>query len=222
MRDGASLALSVTSSNVLCDELVMPTQRKLIGSSIQNTRHSLALQALEFLSARDQALMGTLARIVQGTSLQFGQKVAEAESATLEYKLALDGTAKGLRVHVAKHLVKTIVGFLNGSLLGDRQERLKRIVFGISDDLCVRGYTVSAKERDEIEQSVNMYLFAVHPRHLFQANVHWIPVLGEPLRYVLEVMVLRSQQDKDTIFAELGDKRKIQLRLGPATYTLVT
>ena len=210
-------------------QLVIPEQRKKIGSSIQHARYMLAIQTLQVLAARRPALMETLAHVIRGTSFQFGQTVTEEESDTLEYKMAEKDTAKALSMHITRHLCKAVVGFLNGPLLGDQQARVKRIVFGISDSLVVRGYQTNTYDRDHVEQHVQALLNTVQPRALFEAKVNWIPVLGAVSlptngeQYVMEVIVLRKEQKKEAeyvVFAENGDKKKIYIRLGPATYQL--
>ena len=207
----------------------IPVQRKRIGSSIHHARYCLIIQALQVLVARTSAItMERLAQVIRGTSLQFGQSVLEEESDTVEYKMADDDSLSALKLHLKRYLCSTAVGFLNGPLLGCKQDQVKRIVFGVTDDLIVRGYRLDLHARDYLEQRVNALLYNVSPRHLFEPQVNWIPVVGcseeaAEERFVMEVMIMRrniEEEDNKIIFAEKGEHGRIFIRLGPATYQL--
>lgn len=220
------LQLTIQKAN---GEQAIPPQRKRIGSSIHYARYCLIVQALQVLVSRTSAMtMEKLAQVIRGTSLQFEQTVLEEESDTVEYKMADDDRLAALRLHLKRYLCSTAVGFLNGPLLGNKHEEVKRIVFGVTDDLIVRGYRLDLHARDHLEQRVNSLLYNISPRHMFEAKVNWIPVVGCPEpeeRFVMEVMILRrnkeDEEEQETIvFAEKGDHDKIFIRLGPATYQL--
>ena len=206
------------------DGPVIPEQSKLIGSSIRHARYSVTVQALQVLAATTTTFtMDALAQVVRGSSLQYRQKVTEPESDTVEYKMAVSAR---LSRHITRYLCSTVVGFLNGPLLGQRQPVVKRIVFGIDDDLVVHGYRMNDHTRDLAEQQVNAILNTITPRDRFQAQTHWVPVVGSPYdgqQYVMEVMILRKESHNDLtpiVFAEQNDHNKIFIRLGPATYQL--